>query len=306
MAQCQKNQGRLAQDMKRELIAIIGADEGPAPCRRPAHRHARGGHPGPGSRPEGVRQRAGPAGRAPRPSTALNRAAGHVRSEIAKRMHIRKAPALPRSRGRRRGLRRSHQRDAGGLEEGEPMSGTTGDTCGVRERAVSRLLQAENILLLCHKNPDGDTLGSAAALYHALEGWARRRRVLCADPIPPVYATCSWRCIDGQFEPGYVVAVDVASIQLFGDGVPPLRRAGGPVHRPPRLQQRATRATTLYLDANAGRHRRDHLPASGAPCRGPRSPRSSPTACTPACPPTPAASSLRQHHRPHPPAPRPR
>ena len=27
----------------------------------------------------------------------------------------------------------------------------------------SRLLKAEGILLLCHKNPDGDTLGSAAA-----------------------------------------------------------------------------------------------------------------------------------------------
>ena len=35
---------------------------------------------------------------------------------------------------------------------------------------ISRLLKAENILLLCHKNPDGDTIGSAAALYHVLKG----------------------------------------------------------------------------------------------------------------------------------------
>ena len=34
---------------------------------------------------------------------------------------------------------------------------------------LSRLLKAERILLLCHKNPDGDTLGSAAALYWALK-----------------------------------------------------------------------------------------------------------------------------------------
>jgi len=34
--------------------------------------------------------------------------------------------------------------------------------------ALSRLLKAENVLLICHKNPDGDTIGSAAALYWAL------------------------------------------------------------------------------------------------------------------------------------------
>ena len=50
----QKNMGRLAQDMKREVIAIIG--------------------------------RLKPA------IEALNRAAGHVRTEVSKKMHIRKAP----------------------------------------------------------------------------------------------------------------------------------------------------------------------------------------------------------------------
>ena len=30
--------------------------------------------------------------------------------------------------------------------------------------ALSRLLKAENVLLICHKNPDGDTIGSAGAL----------------------------------------------------------------------------------------------------------------------------------------------
>jgi len=30
--------------------------------------------------------------------------------------------------------------------------------------ALSRLLKAENVLLICHKNPDGDTIGSAHGL----------------------------------------------------------------------------------------------------------------------------------------------
>ena len=31
------------------------------------------------------------------------------------------------------------------------------------ETVVTRLLGADDILILCHKNPDGDTIGSGAA-----------------------------------------------------------------------------------------------------------------------------------------------
>ena len=85
---------------------------------------------------------------------------------------------------------------------------------------LGRLLRAEKILLLCHKNPDGDTLGSAAALYHALKRLGKPEvAVLCADLIPPRYDYMQIELFQGQFEPQYVVAVDVASIQLFGDSV---------------------------------------------------------------------------------------
>ena len=49
---------------------------------------------------------------------------------------------------------------------------------------ISRLLHAENVLILCHKNPDGDTVGSSAALYHALKGLGKTAALLCSDPIP--------------------------------------------------------------------------------------------------------------------------
>lgn len=85
---------------------------------------------------------------------------------------------------------------------------------------LSRLLKAERILLLCHKNPDGDTLGSAAALYWALKKLGKEEvAMLCADLIPSRYDYMKIERFEGQFEPGYVVAVDVASIQLFGDEV---------------------------------------------------------------------------------------
>lgn len=85
--------------------------------------------------------------------------------------------------------------------------------------ALSRLLKADNVLLICHKNPDGDTIGSAGALYHALKNLGKTAAVLCADPIPARYAYMELAPFTGQFAPAYTVAVDVAGIQLFGDAI---------------------------------------------------------------------------------------
>ena len=85
------------------------------------------------------------------------------------------------------------------------------------ETVVSRLLGADDILILCHKNPDGDTLGSGAALCLALRRLGKTAAVLCSDPIPAMYAFLPITVFDGSFAPRFVVAVDVAGIQLFGD-----------------------------------------------------------------------------------------
>ena len=87
------------------------------------------------------------------------------------------------------------------------------------EEAVSRILKEDGTLLLCHKNPDGDTLGSAAALFHALRSLDKQTAVLCADAIPEMYRYMQIETFKQQFEPQYIIAVDVAGIQLFGDAV---------------------------------------------------------------------------------------
>ncbi len=84
---------------------------------------------------------------------------------------------------------------------------------------LRRLKRAENILLVCHKNPDGDTIGSAAALYWMLKGMGKTAALLCADPIPARYDYMGFERFENQFQPEYTVAVDVAGIQLFGDAV---------------------------------------------------------------------------------------
>ena len=94
------------------------------------------------------------------------------------------------------------------------------------QQMAQRLLAADNILILCHKNPDGDTIGCGSALYYALKALEKTTAVLCSDDIPSRYAFTNPRLFKGEFEPCTVIAVDVAGLQLFGEnnGVPQYAR----------------------------------------------------------------------------------
>ena len=86
------------------------------------------------------------------------------------------------------------------------------------QQMAQRLKSADNILILCHKNPDGDTVGCGSALYYALKALDKNAAVLCSDTIPARYAFTNAHLFKGEFEPETVVAVDVAGLQLFGEG----------------------------------------------------------------------------------------
>ena len=47
-----------------------------------------------------------------------------------------------------------------------------------------KILTANNTAIVCHHNPDGDTLGSAFALHVSLKQIDKKSDVLCADDIP--------------------------------------------------------------------------------------------------------------------------
>ena len=87
------------------------------------------------------------------------------------------------------------------------------------ENAAQMLLEKDNILILCHKNPDGDTLGSAAALMYALKSKNKMCAVLCHDAIPAKYDFLGIEVYENQFVPEFIVSVDVADQKLFGDSV---------------------------------------------------------------------------------------
>lgn len=78
------------------------------------------------------------------------------------------------------------------------------------------LLQQNNILILTHAHPDGDTLGSGFALCRALMQIGKKVRVINDDEIPKKYNYLFDDIEFEDFEPSYIVAVDVATENLLG------------------------------------------------------------------------------------------
>lgn len=56
---------------------------------------------------------------------------------------------------------------------------------GIYTEVFQRILEAESVLITFHRNPDGDSIGSAFALYYALV--AINKRVVIVSPEPPPF-----------------------------------------------------------------------------------------------------------------------
>lgn len=82
--------------------------------------------------------------------------------------------------------------------------------------AAAMLMKAQDLVILTHQYPDGDTIGSAFALCRAMRALGKRARVECADVIPEKYNYLFDALPAQEFEPQTVVAVDVADEKLLG------------------------------------------------------------------------------------------
>ena len=87
------------------------------------------------------------------------------------------------------------------------------------KQAADLLMEADNILLLAHQYPDGDTVGSNYALCLALRALGKQVRVLCGDPIPERYEYITAGVEMPDFTPDFICAVDVADPTLLGETV---------------------------------------------------------------------------------------
>ena len=84
-------------------------------------------------------------------------------------------------------------------------------------RAAGLLQEKDNILILTHRNPDGDTLGSGFALLRALKNMGKRARLINADMIPDKFSYLYEGIGEDDFTEDFVVSVDVAERKLLGD-----------------------------------------------------------------------------------------
>lgn len=85
------------------------------------------------------------------------------------------------------------------------------------EKCAKILKSEDDILILCHAHPDGDTLGCGFALLRALQKLGKRVKLSCADDIPSKFNYLFDDIEPVEFEEKYIVAVDVATENLLGD-----------------------------------------------------------------------------------------
>ncbi len=83
-------------------------------------------------------------------------------------------------------------------------------------KTAELLKSMNNINILMHQSPDGDTLGSGYALCYALRSLGKNANVLCSDIVPERYSYFTKQYEPQNFKAQYTVAVDVADPSLLG------------------------------------------------------------------------------------------
>lgn len=93
------------------------------------------------------------------------------------------------------------------------MTGMELETC------LNALREQDDILIVTHRNPDGDTMGSAAALCSALRRLGKQAYVYPNEQVTAKLAPyVSPYLAPASFVPHYVVSVDVATEKMFAKG----------------------------------------------------------------------------------------
>ncbi|MEG1650535.1 MAG: bifunctional oligoribonuclease/PAP phosphatase NrnA [Oscillospiraceae bacterium] len=90
------------------------------------------------------------------------------------------------------------------------------------EQGAALLKQMRDVLIITHKNPDGDTLGSGFGLWAALRQIGIRSKVVNEGKIADRFDFMTKpyaEQADTDFEPLFVVAVDTAATKLIGDSL---------------------------------------------------------------------------------------
>ena len=90
--------------------------------------------------------------------------------------------------------------------------------------AAKQCLEQDKFLVLSHRAPDGDTLGSASALCTALHRMGKQVRFACSDEIGKKYEDLfseiqEFTTPEEGFAPEWIISVDLADVSLLGDNL---------------------------------------------------------------------------------------
>lgn len=83
------------------------------------------------------------------------------------------------------------------------------------KKTAQLLENHDNIIILVHSNPDGDTLGCGYALLRALRKLGKKAEVLRPENVSKKYNYLFADLGKEDFEPEFVVSVDVADVKLL-------------------------------------------------------------------------------------------
>ena len=87
------------------------------------------------------------------------------------------------------------------------------------DEVVSLLKENDKFKILTHSYPDGDTLGCGFGLAHILRRMGKQANVAVSGQIPSKFEYLAANYQDQDFEPAYIVSVDVAAMTLLTDDV---------------------------------------------------------------------------------------
>ncbi len=83
----------------------------------------------------------------------------------------------------------------------------------------NKILNSKYTAIVCHHNPDGDTLGSAFALSRTLEKLGKKNDILCADALPKKFTFMNDRELMHEYDKNkyeLTIFVDSGDIKLTG------------------------------------------------------------------------------------------
>lgn len=87
--------------------------------------------------------------------------------------------------------------------------------------------KCDNVTILTHKSPDGDTLGCGFAMCELLRGMGKKANVINNEPFPQRYKEFVYPDYEPMdFEEECVIAVDVADLNLLGDNLSAYKEDG--------------------------------------------------------------------------------